>query len=226
MSQLHNMQPSGFNQTPILAIEKDFDEIAGLEWIERNWTLSLWCSVIYVIVIFGGKYFMDNRPPFELRRILAVWSATNAAFSILGTARVLPELLYVIDKYGWEYSVCNSSYFLGSTKCWGYLYTVSKIFELGDTLFIVLRKQKLVFLHWYHHVTVMVYTWYSYSGWQSMGRWFMAMNFAVHSFMYTYYTFKAMRFRVPKFISIIITVLQLLQVSYHIKYLQLHGQII
>ena len=106
MSRLHNVQHSGFNQTPILAIEEDFDEIAALEWINRNWTLGLWFSAVYVILVFGGKYLMNNKPAFELRSVLAVCSASDAAFSILGTARTLPELLYVVDKYGWKYSVC------------------------------------------------------------------------------------------------------------------------
>ncbi|KAK7475834.1 hypothetical protein BaRGS_00032884, partial [Batillaria attramentaria] len=42
-------------------------------------------------------------------------------------------------------------------------------------------------------------------------RWFMVMNYIVHSLMYTYYALRAMRFRFPKFISIVITTLQLMQ---------------
>jgi elongation of very long chain fatty acids protein 6 len=36
----------------------------------------------------------------------------------------------------------------------------SKVPETIDTLFIVLRRQKLIFLHWYHHATVLVYCFY------------------------------------------------------------------
>ena len=56
--------------------------------------------------------------------------------------------------------------------CLHLLYS-SKLPELGDTLFIVLRKQQLIFLHWYHHITVFIYVWYSYAGHTAPGRWFM-----------------------------------------------------
>ena len=52
----------------------------------------------------------------------------------------------------------------------------SKLPELGDTLFIVLRKQQLIFLHWYHHITVFIYVWYSYAGHTAPGRWFMVSD--------------------------------------------------
>lgn len=35
-----------------------------------------------------------------------------------------------------------------ATSLWGLLFAWSKILEFGDTAFIILRKQKLIFLHW------------------------------------------------------------------------------
>lgn len=40
------------------------------------------------------------------------------------------------------------------------MFVFSKVPELGDTVFIILRKRPLIFLHWYHHVTVLLYTWH------------------------------------------------------------------
>jgi elongation of very long chain fatty acids protein 6 len=89
--------------------------------------------------------------------------------------------------------------------------TWSKIVELGDTAFIVLRKQPLIFLHWYHHITVLVYTWVNYIPYDPPLRYFMTINFCVHGLMYAYYALKAMKIRVPRNWAMMITVLQLSQ---------------
>lgn len=91
------------------------------------------------------------------------------------------------------------------------MFVLSKLPELGDTIFIVLRKQPLIFLHWYHHITVLLYSWFSYSEYTASARWYVVMNYCVHSIMYTYYALKAMRYRPPKAISMVITTLQLVQ---------------
>ena len=105
----------------------------------------------------------------------------------------------------------SPSYFYGPTAFWAYMFVISKAYELGDTVFIVLRKQPLIFLHWYHHVSVMIYVWYSYTDHTSPGRWFMVMNYSVHSFMYTYYAARAMRFHVARWVNIFITSIQISQ---------------
>jgi len=88
---------------------------------------------------------------------------------------------------------------------------VSKVWELGDTIFIVLRKQPLIFLHWYHHITVLIYVWYSYMDHTAPGRWFIIVNYSVHALMYTYYTLKALRFKLPRSINVMLTTIQILQ---------------
>ena len=57
---------------------------------------------------------------------------------------------------------------------------VPQIPELGDTVFVVLRKKPLIFLHWYHHVTVLLYCWHSYYEQTTYGLYFICMNYTVH----------------------------------------------
>ena len=207
------LRDSGFNQTPIFALEENFDGEKFFYWIRENWTLSFWYSVVYLIIIFGVKYVMKDRSALTLRPALALWSAALAVFSIAGSARTIPELIYVLNNYGWNYSICNASYYIGTTEYWIYLFWLSKSFELGDTIFIVLKKQKLIFLHWYHHFTVLIYAWFICSRYIGAGRYQMVMNFSVHAVMYSYYVLKALKVKVPKLVSISITTLQISQVS-------------
>ena len=206
--------------------EQNFDEPKFQQWIQENWTLSMWFSAIYVICIFSGKHYMDKRERFEIRIGLFLWSFILAVFSIVGAVRTIPEMWHVITQSGIQKSVCDPSYFKGPTAFWVYMFTLSKVYELGDTLFIVLRKQQLIFLHWYHHITVMMYVWHCFTEHTAPGRWFMVMNYTVHSVMYSYYALRAMRIRMPRFISIIVTLMQLAQMvvgvsvcvySYYIK---------
>lgn len=44
-------------------------------------------------------------------------------------------------------------------NAWYLFFTLSKAFELVDTLFIVFRKRKLINLHWIHHTLTLIYSW-------------------------------------------------------------------
>ena len=154
---------------------------------------------------------MKDRQKFDLRRGLVAWNFVLASFSIMGTIRVWPEFIYTIKKYGIEHSVCNNDYTHGVNGCWGWLFLLSKVPELIDTVFIIMRKQELIFLHWYHHATVLVYCWYSCQDFTASGRWFVLMNYTVHAAMYTYYGLRALRFKIPKWVNIIITTGQISQ---------------
>lgn len=212
MESLIKTKSCSFNYTEIcFNFEDKIDERSFSEWMSLNWHMCLWSSAVYVVLIFGVKYLMQDRPRFDLRPALALWSALLGIFSLFGAARTVPELIYVLKNQGLESSICSDSFFDGPTGFWAVLFTVSKIYELGDTLFIVLRKQELIFLHWYHHILTLVYTWSTYSGHPGIGRWFMVMNYVVHSIMYTYYAFRALRFKFPRFVNIIITSLQIAQ---------------
>jgi len=199
--------------SPVLYAEKAFNPEAVRQWTDSTKTVTFWLSAAYVILVFAGKKWMHSRSPFDLRIPLFVWSAILSIFSIIGTFRTLPELYNAITDYGWTYTVCDSSFYLGSGGFWGFLFVLSKSYELGDTFFIVLRRQPLIFLHWYHHFTVLIYSTYTYAEHASNGRWYMVLNFFVHSVMYTYYALRAVRVRVPSFVRMSVTILQILQMA-------------
>ncbi|BFZ17931.1 hypothetical protein BsWGS_20970 [Bradybaena similaris] len=199
------------NYTIVFQFEKEWREQKFLKYMLERWTDCFLYSALYVIVVFGGQLLMRHRQRYELRSFLALWSGVLGLFSIAGAIRTWPEMISAITNHSLQYSVCVPTYFKGVTSFWAFMFTVSKVYELGDTVFIVLRKQPLIFLHWYHHVTVLIYVWYSYTDHTAPGRWFMVMNYTVHAFMYTYYALRALQFHMPKYVNMIITTLQLTQ---------------
>ena len=46
---------------------------------------------------------------------------------------------------------------------------------------------------------------------KSLARWYIVMNYAVHSCMYSYYAFRAMGIRLPKLLAMFITLSQISQ---------------
>lgn len=113
-----------------------------------------------------------------------------------------------------QHNVCASpleSWFLGPVGFWAMLFNFSKIVEMIDTAFIILRKKKLLFLHWYHHLTVMLFCWNAYSHATASGLYFLGMNYCVHSIMYGYYMLAAIDIRPRWLPPVLITALQILQ---------------
>ncbi|XP_041802897.1 elongation of very long chain fatty acids protein 6-like [Chelmon rostratus] len=196
------------------SFERRFDERGAMEWMQANWSKSFVFSALYAALVFGGQHYMKPRPKMNLRRPLVLWSLSLAVFSIIGAIRTGCYMFHILSSSGFRQSICDQSFYNGPvSKFWAYAFVLSKAPELGDTAFIVLRKQKLLFLHWYHHITVLLYSWYSYKDMVAGGGWFMTMNYAVHALMYSYYAARAAGLRVPRPFAVVITTAQISQMA-------------
>merc|ERR1719198_900346 len=166
------------------------------------------------------KPFMASREKMRLQPVVLAWNFGLSLYSIGGLYYCVPHLLFNersgLLTAGFYPSVCShaSSYGFGEVGFWVFLFIYSKLAELIDTLWLLLRKSPVILLHWYHHVTVLLYCWHSYSVRIGTGLWFAAMNYTVHSIMYFYFgltqTGPAGR-KFAKNFAMLITSLQLLQ---------------
>jgi len=134
---------------------------------------------------------MKDRPFYDMRVPQMYWNTFLAVFSICGAIRMFPFALAFLWFEGKDAAFCTSPVIgyggAGPSALWTCLFIFSKVPELCDTIFVVLNKKPLLFLHWYHHITVLLYCWDSYSTRASVGLSFSSINFTVHAFMYTYY---------------------------------------
>ncbi|XP_035683562.1 elongation of very long chain fatty acids protein 6-like [Branchiostoma floridae] len=196
---------------PLTQFEAGVDAVSLQRWFKTIWPWCFPCSAAYVLLVFGGRRLMRAREPFRLRLPLVLWNLAMALFSTVGALRYVPPLLYTVRHQGFLRSVCEQHYTRPVTGLWSALYIFSKLVEFGDTSFIVLRKRPLIFLHWYHHVLTCIYSWYGLAHLVAPARYYGAMNFCIHSLMYSYYAVRAAGFRLPKGLSMVITLLQIVQ---------------
>uniref|UniRef100_A0A8C5XZU0 Elongation of very long chain fatty acids protein 3 n=2 Tax=Microcebus murinus TaxID=30608 RepID=A0A8C5XZU0_MICMU len=191
----------------------DFERSQDMRpFLEEYWATCFPIVLIYLLLIIVGQNYMKARKGFNLQGPLILWSFCLAIFSILGAVRMCGFMGAVILRRGLKQTVCFMNFLESSTiKFWSCLFLLSKIIELGDTAFIILRKRPLIFVHWYHHCTVLMYTSFGYKNKVPAGGWFMTMNFSIHAIMYTYYTLKAANVKLPRLLPMLITSLQILQ---------------
>ena len=211
----HDLVGSLLEHFPFLdAVETKFNVTGTRRWVSEHFHVFTTIAVLYVVSVFMGTAAMKSRTPYDLRKALFLWNVGLAVFSLYGALSLGPNLIHAMTKNGLNWAVCNTDLGLDPhLGLWEFLFMFSKVIELGDTVFVVLRKSPLMFLHWYHHFSVLLYVTYGY-GFpivSAIEHHFSFNNFVVHTVMYTYYALKAANVRVPSFVALIITFLQILQ---------------
>lgn len=196
--------------------EKFYDATFLFEWMRDRPLLPIVACVLYGIAIVVGRAYFSTRPAWSWRRALAMWNLSLALFSTAGAFRLVPHLIHNLTSYPFRELLCSDPrlmYAGGSTGLWLQLFILSKFPELIDTMFIIVHKKPLIFLHWYHHITVLLYCWVSYVTESPPGLFFAAMNYCVHAVMYGYYFLMAMKMRPKWFKPVVITGMQILQMA-------------
>jgi len=193
--------------------ERTFDGQDLIMRCRKFWWLSYALGTMYIMGVWLVPRHMKDKDAYDLHRLLVIWNFVLAVFSFIGMVRTVPQLLMMMRTYGFEYTICRAarvSYGGGSSGFWTMLFIFSKYFELIDTLFLVLRKRKVGFLHWFHHFSVLVYCWHSWMWEMPTGFYFVTMNYTVHAVMYFYYFLAAVLQR-PLSWGIYVTILQISQ---------------
>lgn len=157
----------------------------------------------YIAIVLIGPRFMANRKPFNIKTLLFPY---NVALVIL-SVYMFTEFLITSIKSNYSY-LCQPVDYSESplamrmaNVCWWFFF--SKIIELLDTVFFILRKKfdQVTFLHVYHHST-MIYNWWFGVKYVAGGQSFFTgmLNSFVHIFMYSYYALSLLGPNVQKYL--------------------------
>ncbi|KAI5696070.1 hypothetical protein M8J75_007632 [Diaphorina citri] len=160
------------------------DEIVTHEVVDNWFLMPSWLPVTSIVVLYlifvkiVGPRMMENRKPYNIKNIILVYNLVQTVYNayILSYPRETNPL--------WM-TFCEASY----------LYFISKIVDLLDTIFFVLRKKnsQISFLHVYHHVMMVFATWAFLRYFKGeQGIFVGALNSLVHVVMYSYYFLAAL----------------------------------
>ncbi|KAK3103302.1 hypothetical protein FSP39_018353, partial [Pinctada imbricata] len=172
---------------------------------------------IYLVIVYMGQRLMKDRQPFVLKDMMMCYNfclvLLNAyiSYEIVVTTWLNPKFSKICQPMDFS----DDPYAIRlANACWWFYF--SKIIELMDTVFFVLRKKnnQISFLHVYHHSTMPVLWWIGVKfvpGGESYQC--ASINSAIHVLMYTYYFLAAMGPHMQKFLwwKKYMTTLQLIQ---------------
>ncbi|CAO1635231.1 unnamed protein product [Parajaminaea phylloscopi] len=171
------------------------------------------CAAIatYLAVIFGGRELMKNRPAFgeSLKIPFLIHNLALTVGSGLLLAVMLEEIVPIILRGGPFYGICHEAAWTSRLETFYIINYYFKYWELLDTVFLVLKKKPLQFLHVYHHSATALLCFSQLHGKTSVSWVVITLNLAVHVLMYFYYALSSLKIRVPW--KKAVTVLQITQ---------------
>ncbi|CZT04288.1 probable fatty acid elongase (FEN1) [Rhynchosporium agropyri] len=148
---------------------------------------TVFMIVLYVVVIFGGRELMRNREPFKLNGLFKVHNFfltfVSGSLLVLFAEQLLPSLW----KGGLYENICGASGWTQPLVVLYYLNYLVKYIELIDTVFLMVKKKPLTFLHTYHHPATALLCYTQLIGHTSVSWVPITLNLMVHVVMYWYY---------------------------------------
>jgi len=161
---------------------------------EHPWTIPIVAIGVYLAFVHGVQSKKEDATVKEpssslLNTLLKYWNLFLTLLSLIMLIGIgLPVLKFGLENGPLE-AICDSKdqRWKGPGFFFLAVFAYSKYAELLDTAFLIIRRRPVSFLHWYHHCTVLAYSWFACIVKFSPGYYFAIVNCFVHTIMYWYY---------------------------------------
>eukprot|EP01084_Bolivina_argentea_P240691 404261_1 len=174
--------------------------------------------LLYCIVIPSLQRFMKDRKPVQgLKWPLVIHNTFLSSISCFLCIFLLATTLSLRTSHSYTYHqvfcALNHNDQRGTLTLIFYVNYLLKYYELIDTIFLVLKKRDVSFLHGYHHPATLALTWGQLVDSTGVQGPIIFLNLWVHTVMYFYYFIMAakLRFLQPKKWKQLVTIMQITQ---------------
>ncbi|VVC28059.1 Hypothetical protein CINCED_3A021647 [Cinara cedri] len=182
------------------------DEVDSWAFMSSPWPIISIISVYLLFILKVGPYMMKNRKPMNVKYMMLLYNAVQTLFNgwlvawFFTTPNVINDLLnYTCHPLPRDLNQFN----LRQMNISAWYFLLSKILDLLDTVFFVLRKKQsqVTFLHVYHHVN-MVFSCWTYLKYIKGEQMVICavINAIIHCVMYSYYFLSALGPQMQKYL--------------------------
>ncbi|GAA5832293.1 hypothetical protein JCM11251_004310 [Rhodosporidiobolus azoricus] len=170
-------------------------------WVPGSSPLSTHAEVVvavavYLIVIFGGQALMRGSKPYRFKPLFMLHNFLLSSGSALLLALMLEEILPIVWNHGLFYAICADEAWTPRMETYYIINYYFKYWELFDTVFLVVKKKPLQFLHVFHHTATAVLCYTQLNGRTSVSWVVITLNLFVHVLMYYYYFMTAAGYKI------------------------------
>lgn len=152
-----------------------------------TWPVVSTVIAFYLISIFTAREFMKDIPSFKLQTLFKIHNALLSAGSLALLLLIAEEVVSVRMNFGAYDSMCAPSAWTDRLEFYYIINYYFKYYEFLDTLFLVLKKKPLTFLHVFHHASTALLAFVQLNGNLSPSWTVVSINLLVHVVMYYYY---------------------------------------
>nr|XP_022313684.1 elongation of very long chain fatty acids protein 4-like [Crassostrea virginica] len=171
---------------------------------------------LYLLMVKLGPRVMESQKPMQMQGAMIFYNLVVMLLSFFTVVQMLVAAIqssYSMACQPVDYSDDPRALRMMNALYW---YFVSKVIELADTFFFIVRKKdkQITVLHVYHHAVMLPHTWW-FVKFVPGGQTFLVsfLNSFVHIWMYAYYGLSAMGPHMQKYLwwKKYLTKLQLVQ---------------
>jgi fatty acid elongase 3 len=131
------------------------------ELLMAPWPLALGACLAFVCLLVTLQWIMRSRKPLSIRFLLCLHNGFLALLSLVLFLGLFLSLIWITISDGFWAANCDPErkHAKGALVFWSYMFYLSKYYEWLDTVFLVLKKKPITFLHVYHHVLTLWISW-------------------------------------------------------------------